>query len=208
MQSLLECWRHFWFEPASPFNLGFCRVLFFGALFLFYLPSDFSVWAGVESVFWKPIWLFSRFHLPVLSTDILVIIQVLWKLALGLSCIGLLTRLSTFTSFILGIYLLGLQHNFGKVDHSDAIMVFVFLILALSRCGDSLSVDCLIWNVRRGSDPSARRPTMSGEYTWPVRIIWLVMSIIFFGAGISKLRHSGIEWVTSDNMAILLIEFN
>jgi hypothetical protein len=34
------------------------------------------------------------------------------------------------------------------------------------------------------------------------------MSIIFFGAGISKLRHSGIEWVTSDNMAILLIEFN
>jgi hypothetical protein len=181
-------------------------MLFFGSLFLFYLQRDFSVYAGVEDAFWRPIWLFSRFRLPVLSEDLLVIIQVLWKAALGLSCLGLFTRLSTVTSFLLGIYLLGLPHNFGKTDHSDAILVFVFGVMALSRCSDSLSVDRLLWGLRHGKDSFARQPIMSGEYTWPVRVIWLVMTLIFFGAGMSKVRHSGIEWVTSDNMAILMLK--
>jgi hypothetical protein len=206
--SLRELWKRFWFEHATPLNLGSCRALFFGALFLFYLPNDFSAWAGVESAFWKPIWLFSCLHLPVLSKNLLVIILVLWKLALGLSCIGLFTRLSTITSFILGIYLLGLPHNFGKTDHSDAILVFVFGIMALSQCGAALSVDRLVRMARRGSNPSAKQVVVSDEYTWPVRVIWLVMSLIFLGAGMSKIRHSGIEWVTSDNMAILLVQAN
>src|SRR5438034_6053812 len=107
MLRLRERWMRFWFEPASPRNLGICRALFFGALLFFYLRRDFSAWAEVSNVFWLPIWLFRRFHLPLLSEDRLAIVQVVWKVALGLSCIGLLTRLSTLIAFILGIYLLG-----------------------------------------------------------------------------------------------------
>ena len=47
---------------------------------------------------------------------------------------------------------------------------------------------------------------MSGEYTWPVRTIWLMFALIFFAAGVSKLRHSGLEWIFSDHLAISLIQ--
>ncbi len=31
------------------------------------------------------------------------------------------------------------------------------------------------------------------------------MSLVFFGAGVSKLRHAGLEWIGSENLANLLI---
>lgn len=206
MSRLRERWGIFWFEPASPVNLGFCRILFFGALFALYLPQDVVAWAEVSPVFWKPIGLFRCLYLPLLSAPLLAVIQALWKVTLGLSCIGLFTRLSTVTSFILGVYVLGLPYNFGVLSHGNAILVFVLGIMALSRCGDSWSVDQLLRVARRGSEPSATHPLISGEYTWPIRVVWLVMALIFFGAGVSKLRHSGMEWIASDNMAILLVQ--
>jgi hypothetical protein len=206
MLQLRERWMYFWFEPSSPVNLGFCRALFFGALFLLYLPQDFTVWAEVSNVFWQPVWLFSHLNLPVLSRDLLATIQIIWKVALGLSCIGFVTRLGAVVSFILGVYLLGLPHNFGKTHHYDAILVFVLGIMALSRCGDGWSVDRLIQAARGRSVSKA--PNTSGEYTWPIRAVWLVMALIFSGAGVSKLRHSGVEWLASDNMAISLVSHN
>src|SRR5690606_17824035 len=46
----------------------------------------------------------------------------------------------------------------------------------------------------------------SGEYTWPIRAIWLTISIAFCAAGLAKLRGSGLEWIFSDNLANTLIE--
>ena len=208
MKTFGERWMHFWFEPAGPANLGLCRVLFFGAFFLFYLPQDFSLWGEVSHVFWSPIWLFQKLHLPVFSSDVLAILQIIWKVALALSCVGLLTRLSTACSFVLGLYLLGLAHNFGKTHHFDALVVITMGVMALSRSMDRWSIDGLIRRARRGSGLMDGRPPTSGEYTWPVRAVWLMFALIFFGAGISKIRYSGLEWIASDNLAILLIQHN
>ncbi len=46
----------------------------------------------------------------------------------------------------------------------------------------------------------------SGEYTWPIRAIWVVIALVFFSAGVSKLRTSGLAWVVSDSMAIFLVQ--
>ena len=197
---------NFWFEPVEPLNLGLCRVLFFGAFFLFYLPQDFSAWAEVSDSFWMPIALFEILHLPVVSSGVLAMLQSIWKVSLALSSLGLFTRVSTASSFILGVYLLGLPHNFGKTHHFDAIVVIALGIMALSRCGDGFSVDRLIRRAYQGSRPSGRNPRMSGEYTWPVRAVWLMLALIFFAAGVSKLRHSALEWIFSDNMAIMLVQ--
>jgi hypothetical protein len=206
--SLHEEWRRFWFEPSTSFNLAFCRVLFFGLMFLYYLDTDFSAWAEIDKFFLKPIWLFRQFHLPLLTKDQLEIVQIAWKAALGLSCIGLLTRPSTVVSFALGIYLLAVRHNFGKVSHEDAVLVFVLGIMALSRCGDGLSIDRLFSRPRTSGVPQPIPPILSGEYTWPVRAVWLVTALIFFAAGVSKIMKTGMEWVISDNMTILLLQFD
>jgi len=202
MRPVRQSWRLFWFQPATPVNLAVCRGLFYGALFLFYLRTDFSVWADVSPAFWLPISLFRHLHLPLLPKAPLIAIQVVWKSALALSCVGLCTRLSTLTAFALGAYLLALPHNFGHTSHHDAILVFVMGIMALSRCGDGLSVDSLI-AARRGKRRSISAVS-SGEYTWPVRMVWLVMALIFFAAGVSKLRYSGLGWATAGTMATLL----
>lgn len=219
MGRIAQRWNNFWFKPASADNLGLCRVIFYGTMLLFYLltpvlfPSwgwheDFSAWGKVSDVFWNPIWLFARFHIPRFSADLLAVIELIWRIALAFSCFGLFTRLSTAVSFILGLYLFGLPNSFGKTHHLDTLMVFCFLIMAFSRCGDAWSVDRLIQTARHGADSLAQRRSLSGEYTWPVRTIWVVTSLVLFAAGFSKLRHSGLQWITGDTMAIFLVQAN
>jgi hypothetical protein len=205
-RTLRERWLRFWFEPVEPLNLGICRALLFGALFFFYLPQDFSSWGEVSDAFWTPIPLFSMLYLPVLSSSVLAALQSVWKVSLALSCLGLLTRASTVCAFVLGLYLCGLPNNFGETHHYDALVVIVLGIMALSRCGDGFSLDRVLRNTRQGSGPSARRPQPSGEYTWPVRAVWLLFALVFFAAGVSKLRHGGLGWIFSDNMAWMLIQ--
>lgn len=191
-------WMQFWFKPASPENLALCRILFFGAIFVRYLSHDFSAWADVSEVFWAPINTFQFLHLPRFNDDIIKALQLIWKVALLFSCIGLYTRGTTATAFVLGFYLLGLPHNMGKIDHYDAILVLVFAIMAFSRCGDALSVDR--WRFAKKSRSPGSVQT-SGEYTWPVRAVWLTLALIMFAAGVAKLRDSGLTWVFSDNVA-------
>jgi hypothetical protein len=99
------------------------------------------------------------------------------------------------------VYRLGLPHNFGKVHHFDAMVVLTLGVLAFSRAGDAWSLDRKL-AVARGKAPPSVAP--SGEYRWPVRAVWLILSLTFFAAGVSKLRNGGIAWITSDNMSILL----
>ena len=110
------------------------------------------------------------------------------------------------SSLVLGVYLLGLPNNFGKIYLNETIVVLCFGIMALSRCGDAYSIDRLIWKSRQRSNLSVQRPRMSGEYTWPVRTVWLMFALIFFAAGVAKLRLSGLEWIFSDHLAISLVE--
>lgn len=39
-----------------------------------------------------------------------------------------------------------------------------------------------------------------------MRAVWLLLALIFFAAGVSKLRHGGIAWITSENMAVMLVK--
>jgi hypothetical protein len=197
IQALRARWNRFWFAAEAPENLGICRALFFGAILLLYLNVGWSDWSDVSEAFWDPIPLFERLHLPVFSAPALTTLSVLWKLALLASALGLFTRWSTVVAFAIGGYLLGLPHNFGKTHHFDALVVLVLGVMMLARTGDAFSLDRLR---ARGAPPPAR----SGEYRWPVRATWLLMSLVFCSAGVAKLRHGGLAWVFSDNMATLL----
>ena len=198
LTTLRERWMRFWFAPQEPAALAICRILVFALLFLLYLPVDLALWGSVSPVFWTSVGVWEYLPLPVFSEPALEVMQVVWKASLLLSCIGLFTRASTLTAFVLGAYLLGLPHNWGKIHHFDALLVFVFGAMALSRCGDWGSVDA--WRRRVRPEPRA-----SGEYRWPIRFVWVTFALIFFAAGIAKLRNSGLEWVWSDNMARTLV---
>jgi len=199
-------WNRFWFEPTRPLALDICRIVFFGTVFLYFLGRDFSAWADVFPAFWKPIWLFHRLPLPVFSKGTLKTLELLWRLALLLSAVGFLTRVSSVIAFVLGAYLLLMPANFGYHYREELITIITSGILAASRCGASLSVDSWIKRAREGRSSTVVAP--SGEYTWPIRAVCLALSFVFFGAGVAKLRHSGLEWITSDTLAIFLVQSN
>lgn len=194
MRSPVAAWTHFWFDPAAPFDLGAARVLFFTGLAVMYGTIDFSPWGAVSSAFWMPHPLFSALHLTPLPPAALQALQIVWRVSLCTSAIGAATRISTVTAFVLGFYLVGLPHNFGHTYHFDATLVIAMGILACSRCGDAWSVDA-----RRRAAPAP-----SGDYRWPIRAVWVAMALVFLSAGIAKLRHGGLEWMFSDNLAIVL----
>ena len=197
----------FWFAPGEPANLAVCRILFYGAFFLYYLSADFRDWGGVSGVFWMPMSSFKHLRLEQLSSGAILLVQSIWKTSLFLSCIGLLTPLSTAAAFICGFYLLGLPNNFGLSKHPQTIVVIAFGVMALSRCGDALSMDRLVRRARYKRSP-APAPCQSGEYTWPVKTVWFMFSMIFLAAGLSKLRKSGLDWIFTDNLRCMLLSVN
>jgi predicted DCC family thiol-disulfide oxidoreductase YuxK len=202
-----RAWHAWWFAPASGLDLGVCRLLFYAMVLGLLGTQDLAAWGSVSTAFWNPIWLFRILHLGVpWIPGVLALLVVAWRLALVLGALGLFTRASTAAAFVLGTYLLGLPHNFGKTHHYDAFIVLLLGVLACARCGDRCSLDA----VRRRGDPGEaerrRRAEASGAYTWPIRMAWVVIACVLFAAGVAKLRYSGIAWITSDTMARLLVE--
>jgi hypothetical protein len=195
MARLSTRWMRFWFDPSAPGDLGVSRVLFFSGMLLMYAPVDFSDWGQVSAAFWMPNPLFRVLHLGPPHTHIIELLQFGWWTALLCSAVGLGTVVSQWIAFVLGCYLLGLPHNFGHTFHFDALLVIVMGVLACSRSGDAWSIDAAL---------ARRHPGPSGEYTWPLRAIWTAMSLVFFAAGIAKLRHGGFEWVFSSNLSLVL----
>lgn len=195
-QRVLDAWRRAWFTPADPRTLGACRALLYGILLFVVWDVHVHEWALVSEVFYRPIELFRWTHLPVLPAGALQALEVIWKVSLATSALGIRTRASTWVAFLLGAYLAGIPNNFGKTHHSEAVLVLILGVMAIARPGDALSVDA--WR-RPGRTPS------DGEYRWPIQLTRVLLVCVFVGAGISKLRTSGLDWVLSDNMRLLLI---
>jgi hypothetical protein len=197
-------WSRYFFTPASAFDLGCSRAAFCTLAFLYYVTQDFSEWGTVAREFWMPIPLFAVPGIPLLPAGAIALLQIVFKAALALAAVGLFTRLALVVAFGCSVYLLGLPQNFGQIQHFDTLVVLVFGILAMSRAGDAWSIDA--WRRSRAAGRrGAATPLESGEYTWPIRAIWVMTAVIFFSAGVSKLRHSGLEWVFSDHLAIVLV---
>lgn len=202
MSAWLERWRRFWFEPQAPDNLGVCRVVFYGLLFVYYVPVSFDGWGAIPRSLYDPVWPFEKLHIPILPDPYLGLLAALWKASLLLACVGFVTRVSTAVAFVLGAYLIAVPYNFGKTDHMTALVVFALGILAVSWCGDAWSVDAFIRRRFQGKTPAPP----GGEYRWPIRMVWLAMAVVFFTAGMAKVIQGGAAWVFSEHFEISLVQ--
>ena len=195
-------WAQLVFPAAAPAELGWLRILFYGAVtvFSFSLHGDVARWARVDDVFWAPTFFFRLLDIPVLPATVLSVLLWVWRASLVLAAVGLFTRASTLLALILGFYLIGLPHNFGKINHGDAITVLGLAVFAFARAGDAWSIDRL----RQARDADAGGP--SGHYSWPLGLYRLLLALVLFGAGVAKLRAPGpLAWVLTDNLHNTLI---
>lgn len=196
--SVRSRWNAFWFEPSTATGLAICRVLFYGAFFLYYLRIDYKELGNLPPHAWRPVWPFEPLGLGLPSVATLNVLQWLWRGTMFAACIGFAWRWTSIAAFAFGLYLIGLPENIARINHGDAIVVFGLAVMALSRSADVLSVDALFgWT----ASPSGE----SGEYTWPIRAMWVVVVTIYFAAGVTKLETAGLAWITSDTLSNLLM---
>ena len=104
-----------------------------------------------------------------------------------------MTPVSGLIASALSLYLFGIRASYGFIPASDSILIFFSLILSLSPCGQTLSIDAFIrrrsknwfkWNLNRVTE-------------WPFELCFLVWTMTFYSAGISKLYQVGFSWIWS-----------
>ena len=141
--------------------------------------------------FWEPISFFKVFRIEPPDHATIAVFQFIWRTSLLTSAIGFFSRTSMIVAAITTNYLYIFYYSHGFLHHQYQILTLISLIFMCSMAGSACSVD---------STFSKSKPIAGFEFTWPLRLIWFVRAIMFFSAGLSKLRNSGLSWVLGDSM--------
>ncbi|MGZ3453347.1 MAG: HTTM domain-containing protein [Polyangiales bacterium] len=178
-------------EPESAAVLAIFRITVCAVVLLSRDTHDAVRWATLpEEARIAPIGVFSWFDLPVTpllarAAHALVVCGALAGL------FGWYTRIGLTVAAVAATYLLGIPQLTGNVLH-DHHLVWFLALLAASPCADAFSIEAR----DRGGPP----PQPSIAYAVPLWFARALIAVIFFFPGLWKLRASGLEWITTDNL--------
>ncbi len=195
----------FFFASQSPIDLGLGRLIFLSIIFLLYAGQAFPNFGAVPPEFWEPIALFKYLPIPVLDGPVLKIVWYAFLVGLLFSAIGLFTRPALLVTLVSGAYVLGFSNSVVTAQHFESLMLLAIAALAFSHCGDAYSVDSLLF--RNRGDLISKRQYL-GEYRWPIRTIWVLFTLAMCAAGISKLRTSGLGWISEEYLSSLIVTYS
>jgi hypothetical protein len=186
-------WHRFWFTSGRAEDLAICRILFAGGMFLVGLSRPIHEWGEVPAFYHRPAVFLRRLDIPILDTGVLQGMEFVWLGAMVTLAFGWYSRTSAAIVCLGSLYLFGIDAP-EFLGRAVTAGVFVPAILAVSYCGDVLSVDA--WR-RRRRGRVINRP--AEEYGWPARLVCAFLSYVFFAAGVAKIRQTGFpEWMLSD----------
>lgn len=202
--ALILGWRHrnalttffynFFREKDTPLNLAIFRIVIFGLLF-FSERDNLAFYSSLPEVLhFPPIGLGPVLAKLPASPEIATYTLLLFKILCVLALLGVFTRITTITTTILALYVLGIPQMFGKVNHAHH-MVWFAAILASSPCGDALSIDSLVRRMR--GKPT---PQKAIAYTLPLHFVWILLGLIYFFPGFWKLWGGGVDWIFGDHL--------
>jgi uncharacterized membrane protein YphA (DoxX/SURF4 family) len=198
MKTWLARLEHYWFAPRAEFDVGVFRVLI--GIWLFYtwfarlaprlessvdrppelaLPPTLIRWSGLP----VPV--------PALVVDVA---QWVFPALCMLLVIGLFTRPVLALVTMLFLWFEGSHNSWGYTSHSTILPALLLIILCFAPGVERLSLDA-----RR--DPSLSAGTPSG---WPIRLALLLIVLLYFASGLSKLRYSGLGWLDGETLAFYL----
>jgi hypothetical protein len=202
----LSRWK-IWTEPVAAERLAALRIGLASILFLdvlhTYLPMG-TIFFGKDSLgspsifayrFKSPSWLWSILK-DVESPSIIQIALVVWTIATFMLLIGLWTRPATIVTWVLSTSVAGIN---SEIDNAgDEVRGILLLYLMLCPCGAAWSIDA--W-IRR------RKGILKGPalvYPWPIRLMFLQMTLIYFFNGVYK--ASGNDWIKGDSLYLVLCD--
>lgn len=201
-----EVLRRFFLAEGHALNLAVFRIVLFAVLFVRADLDSIGWYAALsaELRFPPPGWEGLLAVLPVTPEAALAAAWVV-KAACVFGMVGLWSRASAATVFVVGLYALGVLQFYGKVSHFHHLMWFAAL-LALSPAGHALSVDAWL-RARRGARAGALPPPERHRaYALPLRFVWLLMGLVYFFPGFWKAWRAGARWALSDNLRLTMYQ--
>jgi hypothetical protein len=194
--------ERFVFAPEDARRLAALRIGLFGLLAARLAVNDYGRVADQPRALFDPISFFEL--LPSMpSAELTSVVQALGIAAALLAAAGIWPRASFPAAFASALFL-GLMLNAGgKVVHNDVVLMLCLLpLLATPRTASRA------WALRLpGSDRErlAVPPRLTGPaYGWPIRTAMIVVALAYLLVGFQKLRYSGLDWITTDNLRWVL----
>ena len=207
-QRIWQIIRDFFNVTAHPISLAIFRIALFGLNLVLVLdwatgkPDASSTvwWAGFPKALLVPppgiSWLVALLPINPSAAAIICWLAVFFTFT---AFIGFYSRTSAALSALLCIYVMGVPQFWGKVHHYHHLVWFATM-LALSPCGDMLSVDALFNARKRADQGDIEPPSPARAYAVPMRFVWLLIGIVYFFPGYWKVMESGLAWAFSDNL--------
>ena len=189
---ILRAVDRFWLAEMPAERLAMVRILvgIYAVIFLAVRTPHLMSYADYASNFFQPVGLATLLDAPLPA----------W-LAKGLVVVTLLLSVTFLTGFrfrITGplfaavqLWVLTYSNSFGKILHTDNMLVVHVIALGLAPAADALSLD----SRRRGTVPGP-----SGRYGWAVRLMCLLCIGAYLLAGVAKVRNSGMAFIVGDTL--------
>lgn len=191
--------ERFVFAPEDARRLAALRIGLCSLLALRLATRDFTFVADQPAALYQPV-SFMKLLGEMPSHDLTVVLQVAGVAAALLAAAGLWTRASLPLAFACALVLEGMLNSTGKIVHNEVLLMLCLIpLLAATRAARAA------WTLRLpGMRPPAARSQRGEAFGWPLRTAMIVVALAYFFVGFQKLRFSGLEWATSDNLRWIL----
>jgi hypothetical protein len=194
IRNIIEAWNKFFFEERPTEGIALFRIVWAGLLlcyFLidlgnindFYAPHAIVSYTTAESQF--PYWHLNIFKLFKPTYEVTYGLMVIYGISLVASMIGLFTRGSLIVALICMVSLH--QRNMWLLSSSEMLMRAITILLIVSPCGHSFSVDSLLGRFF---------PSFHQKRSWPVwavRLIQIQISVVYLWTCWHKMK--GETWL-------------
>lgn len=145
------------------------------------LLSPFRALADVPDALFVPVSGLVPFR-SVPSVGVIVAVQLIGAAAAILAATGRRPRVTMPVAWIALLALAGLRSSLGKILHNDVLLLLAALPFLAAPDADE------------DGDVSG----------WPIRTAMVMIALTYWYIGAQKLVHSGVDWVTGDNMRWIL----
>lgn len=195
-------------ESLGAIRVVVCAIALIMTLWVFDLPTI----ALLPTEMQVPMGIIRGFHqLPgfdafLASRTSLTLFEIFSVVVLTLGLVGWKTKyvmpLGAFCFLLIG----GIHRHYCHFFHTGLIPVYVLAALAITPCGDGLSVDR--WLIHRSLQSVASQSDdwLPSEYTplpvygWSRYICWIAVALSYVAAGLSKLYEGGPLWFVASNL--------
>lgn len=197
----LRAAERFVFAAEDARRLAALRIGLFGLLAVRLASSDAGSVAGQPQALFDPVSLFEV--LPEMpSVELTAAVQVVGVVAALVAAAGLWPRASFPVAFAAALFLNLMLNATGKIIHNDVVLMLCLLpLLATPRAASRAWALELSGRRRRGAVGGA---LVGRAYGWPIRTAMVVIALAYLLVGLQKLRFSGLDWVTTDNLRWVL----